>query len=302
MSNSINNDFEQIGPAYIAGPTATSGTRANATDGKRKVVFLFGWVEGQFKHLAKYAQVYRSKGYTTIVQLSTTADYNLCHGNQDLKSQDFDSLIAYIKEHSLVEPHKDDNNIISNNNASGNDKIVIHCFSNGGVFKLRRFITSLHAQNLTLKSTHVILDSCPGRPSALSGAGFLTSGITNPYLKSIVWTLSYAGLVPFLTLFGTSNHAISRSASYAVSTKNKDGNVHGPRLFLYSDSDDLVQASEVRGYIQEAKKEGVVVEERFFVGSPHVMHAVVFKEEYWNTVDRFLGLGMKPNNKNQCKL
>ncbi|KAI9336334.1 hypothetical protein BDR26DRAFT_1008889 [Obelidium mucronatum] len=204
MSSSINDDYEQIGTAYIAGPQAASG------DGKRKVAFLFGWLEGQFKYLEKYAQVYRSKGYTTIVQLSTTADYNLCHGNQDLKSQDFDS------------PHR------------------------------------------------------------------LCESVTNPYLKSIVWTLSYAALVP-LTLFDTSNHAISRSASYAVSTKNKDGNVHGPRLFLYSDSDDLVQASEVKEYIQQAKEEGVVVEERFFVGSPHVKHAVVFKEEYWNTVDQFLG-------------
>ncbi|KAJ3249310.1 hypothetical protein HDU77_007792 [Chytriomyces hyalinus] len=78
------------------------------------------------------------------------------------------------------------------------------------------------------------------------------------------------------------------SAPYAVSELNAKGNLTGPRLFLYSDVDELCAMDEVQRRIEACKAEGIVTEEKLFIGSLHVKHAVVHKDEYWSLVSQFL--------------
>ncbi|KAJ7057320.1 hypothetical protein C8F01DRAFT_960430, partial [Mycena amicta] len=56
------------------------------------------------------------------------------------------------------------------------------------------------------------------------------------------------------------------------------------RLYLYSDADTIVMETSVRGHIARVRTAGVWVNEEYFRGSPHVMHARMYPEVYWTAV------------------
>ncbi|ORY43620.1 hypothetical protein BCR33DRAFT_766343 [Rhizoclosmatium globosum] len=107
-----------------------------------------------------------------------------------------------------------------------------------------------------------------------SGAGYVESLTSPAFLKPIAYGAAYVAAAicsPFMDL---KKHPISRGAPYALSVKNEQGNVYGPRLFIYSEADKLIPIKDLRENIQLAKDEGLVVEEKVFTTSAHVKHAV----------------------------
>ncbi|KAJ3232182.1 hypothetical protein HDU78_007285 [Chytriomyces hyalinus] len=172
-------------------------------------------------------------------------------------------------------------------------KAVLHLFSNGSNIKLRHLLHCFDARNMKLKTRAVILGSCPDRASLEGGSHFVTVGIKTSVARVIARNGVYAAYrmymgvkagfaavgLPFKDM---SKHPIEIAAPYAVSEKNPDGNVTGPRLFLYSDEDKLCQVHEIQERIEACKAEGV--------GSDHVRDAVVHKKEYRSLVAAFLGL------------
>ncbi|KAJ3232181.1 hypothetical protein HDU78_007284 [Chytriomyces hyalinus] len=261
-----------------------------------KYALLFGWIGGSFKNVEKYAQYYRNNGFTVYITLSEHKNIALAgEGKESLAF--FDTLIQELSSHDLVSPKTQPAATMPSPKHTQN--LVLHLFSNGGCIKLRHFLHCLDAQGMKLESKAVILDSCPGHASMASGSHFMTVGIKNSVARVVARNGVYASLqvanvinngcaMVGLPWRDMSKHPIEVSALYAVSEKNPDGNATGPRLFLYSDEDKLCQAEEVQEWIAVCKAEGIVVEEKMFVGSEHVKHAVVHKDEYWSLVSQFL--------------
>ncbi|KAJ3073305.1 hypothetical protein HDU98_001855 [Podochytrium sp. JEL0797] len=278
-------DYEEIAPAWIAKPTASH------LFASKKYVILVGWMDADFKYVEKYSQWWRSQGYTSIVLLSTSADMKRIANQtskqtQNDKDETFTALLAYLTSQNLLE-------VLHTNPPTNSPKLAIHCFSNGGLFKLRLLLTAMHETKHQFKKACVILDSCPGAASSSSFAGLMSSGVKHPVAHAAAYWGSYVVGTAMVAAGSVSGaiaaHPITTSAHVASSQKNTTwSNVLGPRLFLYSDIDELVPCSAVQGHIAAAREEGVVVEEKMFVGSPHVKHAVVFKEEYWGAVATFV--------------
>jgi hypothetical protein len=60
-----------------------------------------------------------------------------------------------------------------------------------------------------------------------------------------------------------------------------------PRLYIYSDGDDMVASSVVEAHIEEAKKRGLNIHaEKFGKESKHVAHARTDPQRYWAAVER----------------
>ncbi|KAJ3222688.1 hypothetical protein HDU81_009676 [Chytriomyces hyalinus] len=285
-------DYTQAGDFFIGAPFTDTGPT--------KYALLFGWIGGSFKNVDKYAQYYRSTGFTACIILSDHPDITLAADGKESPDY-FDALIHELTSHNLVTPKTQPATTTTTTTTATHNtqKVVLHLFSNGGCIKLRHFLHCLDAQDLKLESKAVILDSCPGHASMKSGSHFMTVGIKNPIARVVARNGLYASLqvanvinngcaVVGLPSRDMSKHPIEVSAPYAVSEKNEGGSVTGPRLFLYSDEDKLCHADEVQEWIAVCKAEGIVVEEKMFVGSEHVKHAVVHKEEYWGLVASFL--------------
>ncbi|KAJ3380888.1 hypothetical protein HDU84_005524 [Entophlyctis sp. JEL0112] len=275
--------YEQLGLAFIGRPLQPVGA-AN-----ERFVLILGWLDGQFRYVEKYAQWYRTNGYTAIIMLSKSSDhspFDIPKTGSDLDPDSLKPLFDYLAEKGLIT-----NQNSSSVGAVPSKHFVVHVFSNGGCFLLRRLILCLGgADKCFTPATGVLLDSCPSKLSAAGGAGFISASIAKHWLaKAVLWHVAYAYFVVVLYFLDQEKTPIEVSAKYAISQKNVEGNLIGPRLFLYSDTDELVICKEVQSRIEEAKQEGgFVVKEKKFVGSEHVKHAVMHKEEYWGTVQDFL--------------
>ena len=62
--------------------------------------------------------------------------------------------------------------------------------------------------------------------------------------------------------------------------------MHTPRLYLYSQADEMVPWTEVEEHAEEARKAGLDVRMERFEGSPHVAHARTDPERYWGAVKK----------------
>ncbi|KAI9353617.1 hypothetical protein BDR26DRAFT_848889 [Obelidium mucronatum] len=273
--------YNALGASFVAMPEL--GTS------KKGVAILFGWLDGKFQYVEKYGKYYRSSGYKTVIILCSSKTQSVLSMSKtdNLDVSEFDPLIQDLALEKMIETSVSSTSVPLSTTTS---PLVIHAFSNGGLFRLRQFLKILNAQHKSLINASVILDSCPGKASPTSGVGFLTSGIKNPIAKRIAAAVVYTGLSIYFSAFADpKQHPIHLSAMYAVSEKNLDGNLVGPRLFLYSDRDELVPFKEVEDWILFAKVEGLQVAKVKFSGSSHVKHAVMYPQEYWNVVGEFLG-------------
>ncbi|KAJ3093757.1 hypothetical protein HK100_006424 [Physocladia obscura] len=261
--------YEQIGPAFVAKGEAN------------KYAILLGWLDGKFQYLEKYAQQYRQRNYTVIVFPSISADQSAMENAKVGDALRFDQLrplVSYLNEHNITEPLQSSEN-------PNLPSLVIHNFSNGGCFVLRRLVLALEAESRRFIRSAVILDSCPSHATPTAGAGFFSASYKQPIIKSIVWTIAYAGLYLYSSIFDMNLNPINVCGKYGILDSC---GVRGPRLFLYSDTDELVPMAEVESRIKEAEMDGVVVVSKKFSGSEHVKHAVMFPNEYWAAVDTFL--------------
>ncbi|KAI8828108.1 hypothetical protein BJ741DRAFT_627492 [Chytriomyces cf. hyalinus JEL632] len=212
-----------------------------ANIGVQKYSFLFGWI------VEKYAQYYRNNGVYTDSKSQIPTDTHPAAGTESLTY--FDALIEEMSSLKLPAPKS-------------------------------KPATAAETPN-ALKTTAVLLDSSPGRASLEGGSHFVTVGIKNSVARFIARNGVYVAYRMYVAINAgfsavglpfkdMSKHSIEIAAPYAVSEKNPDGNVTGRRLFLYSDEDKMCQG---------CKAEGIAVEEMMFIGSEHVKHAVVHREE-----------------------
>ena len=61
---------------------------------------------------------------------------------------------------------------------------------------------------------------------------------------------------------------------------------HTPRLYLYSQAEEMVLWTEVEKHVEEVRKVGLDVRMKRFEGSPHVVHARIDPERYWGAVKK----------------
>ncbi|KAJ3354681.1 hypothetical protein HDU83_004903 [Entophlyctis luteolus] len=259
---------------------------ATSSTSVEKTALILGWFRGDFKHLLKYAEWYRANSYHVIIVPCRYQDMPLL-AEPPLNPAELNDLIADLQKRRLVEEKSR-----KPATTGKSSHFVVHVFSNGGCNVLRRLIQCLAAKQLKFVSAAaVILDSCP---SLVTHTGFvrfavMRDGCEKESLREFAVRCG-AGLTSrILTLIDGHDSRLLRGIRFAISTKNLEGNLHGPRLFLYSDTDAIISYKEVQARIRQAVREGTfVVRERMFIGSEHVKHAVTFKEEYWHTVQNFI--------------
>ncbi|KAJ3212231.1 hypothetical protein HDU67_003951 [Dinochytrium kinnereticum] len=242
--------YRKAGPFYIATPS-------NPTD-KSQIVIIFGWLNGKMQYVKKYAKYYQERGHTVLVNLSTTKEFMF--GNR----AHFDEGVAVLERFGVLK--------------GGGKAAVVHTFSNGGCVNLLNMTNSLKNANKALATKAIILDSNPGRgetEAAINGFTYGMKGVGRLFARGFLRIFFFLfGVWSFLV--GKRETPVERGANNVVS--RQIGGLEGPRLYLYSKIDDLVNYKHVEEHQETTKAGGDLVYARLFEDSEHVKHAAKYPE------------------------
>ncbi|NWT35086.1 TM53B protein, partial [Cardinalis cardinalis] len=236
------------------------------------VVILLGWAGCQDKYLAKYSAVYSQKGCTVI---RYTAPWRMIFFSETFGIRSLQTPARRLLE--LLFDYRVENR-----------PVLFHVFSNGGVMLYRYILEALHTHTpfQSLRVAGAIFDSAPGRRN-LRGA-----------LRALATVLASTNvLLKYLLLFAFATTAIVlRVLLYPLTRFLHESHFDAllkapsrwPELYLYSQADVIIKASEIELMASAREQLGVPVKAVDFSDSPHVSHMRVYPTYYRSLCTTFL--------------
>ncbi|NXI59947.1 TM53B protein, partial [Chloroceryle aenea] len=248
-----------------------SSTERGRAEGQ-PVVILLGWAGCQDKYLAKYSAIYSQKGCTVI---RYTAPWRMVFFSETFGIRSLHTparrLLELLFDHSIE-----------------NRPVLFHVFSNGGAMLYRYVLEALHTQmpfkNLRVAGT--IFDSAPGRRNLRGALRALAAVLVsaNVLLKYfLLLAFATAAVVLRILLYPLTRllHQSHYDALLAAPSR-------WPELYLYSQADAIIKASEVKGMADARRRLGVPVKAVDFSDSAHVSHMRVYPTYYSSLCATFL--------------
>lgn len=266
-------------PPSENGATQRSDSSLGAT--APKVVLIIGWMEARDVHLAKYVRQYQALFPTTAILLlkSSLLAVNVDSvGNRQAK-EIAESLRA------VMERDNDRQDL-------GRPELLVHVFSGGGSCMLHHLYsaygegttaaTGTAQQKFPLHMT--VFDSSPTVFYYTPTVNAVLMGIPPQrwirllllpavHLLVMAWWLR-------IRVFHLSDVLAVHSSSHNDKAKNQETS----RVYMYSDSDDIVPSSFVETHALEAEAKGFRPRREKFHGSSHVAHARKDPDRYWSAV------------------
>ena len=135
----------------------------------------------------------------------------------------------------------------------------------------------------------LVFDSCPGVLDFWDGLRGFTIGITPTALRLLayipislflLWMILSQKLSSKPPLIAQLRSTVADSSPFPWMTKDT------PRLFIYSDSDQVVPAHAVETAVELAKEADLNVSTEKFHGSAHVSHARKDSGKYWSAIEK----------------
>ncbi|NWZ77960.1 TM53B protein, partial [Poecile atricapillus] len=236
------------------------------------VVILLGWAGCQDKYLAKYSAIYSQKGCTVI---RYTAPWRMIFFSETFGIRSLQTparrLLELLFDYSVE-----------------NRPVLFHVFSNGGAMLYRYIIEALHThkpfQNLRVAGT--IFDSAPGRRNLRGGLRALATVLVsmNVLLKYfLLFTFASMAVVLRILLYPLTRFIHESHYDALLKAPSR-----WPELYLYSQADLIIKASEVQLMANARQQLGVPVKAVDFSDSPHVSHMRVYPTYYHSLCTTFL--------------
>ncbi|OWK64343.1 Transmembrane protein 53-B [Lonchura striata] len=266
-------------PGHARGPKGAAvepgHARGSADTGPAQgqpVVILLGWAGCQDKYLAKYSAIYSQKGCTVI---RYTAPWRMIFFSETFGIRSLQTparrLLELLFDYSVE-----------------NRPVLFHVFSNGGVMLYRYIVEALHThepfQNLRVAGT--IFDSAPGRRNLRGALRALATVLAsmNVLLKYfLLFTFASAAVVLRILLYPLTR--FMHESHYDALLKAPS---RWPELYLYSQADLIIKASEVQLMASARQQLGVPVKAVDFSDSAHVSHMRVYPTYYRSLCTTFL--------------
>ncbi|XP_071606422.1 transmembrane protein 53 isoform X1 [Heliangelus exortis] len=257
----------ELAPGEARGSSAERGH----ADGQ-PVVILLGWAGCQDKYLAKYSAIYSQKGCSVI---RYCAPWRMIFFAESFGIRSLQTparkLLELLFDYSIE-----------------NRPVLFHVFSNGGVMLYRYIIEALHTQMpfKTLKVAGTIFDSAPGRRNLRGALRALATilATTNVLLKYfLLFTFATSAVVLRIVLYPLTRFL--HESHYDAMLKAPS---RWPELYLFSQADAIIKASDVKDMADARQKLGVSVKAVDFSDSAHVSHFRVYPTYYSRLCTTFL--------------
>ncbi|KFQ00052.1 Transmembrane protein 53-B, partial [Leptosomus discolor] len=236
------------------------------------VVILLGWAGCQDKYLAKYSAIYSQKGCTVI---RYTAPWRMIFFSETFGIRSLQTLARRLLE--LLFDYSIENR-----------PVLFHVFSNGGVMLYRYIIEVLHAHKpfKNLKVAGTIFDSAPGRRNLRGGLRALAAVLvsTNVLLKYfLLFAFATTAVVLRILLYPLTRFIHESHYDALLKAPSR-----WPELYLYSQADAIIKASDVKHMADAREQLGVSVKAVDFSDSSHVSHMRAYPTYYSNLCTTFL--------------
>lgn len=198
-----------------------------------------------------------------------------------------------------------------------NYNLLIHAFSNAGshaAVQLAEAFLNFQNENRPLLISCLVLDSCPGLPSATLSANAMILSLPRGslVLKALGAALIYlvVRVVAVLDALSISENVISKTRRELNNITNAFLQPWIPRVYLYSKADVMVPWRDVLAHADQAKQKlqlllasqsqtaspqrsknfdlDDLIRTVEFNGSGHAGHITVAEERYWKAVEKVL--------------
>lgn len=135
----------------------------------------------------------------------------------------------------------------------------------------------------------IVIDSSPGGEGLQKAIHAFTAPIPSPFTRILVTIF-----IATMFLYGLAMNKIFGTKSVVQTLKAELSNPRllpwtsqqTPRLYVYSQKDDMVPWDEVQEHVEEEKVLGLNIRTEAFKDSPHVAHARTDPVRYWGAVKR----------------
>ncbi|KAF2864747.1 indole-diterpene biosynthesis protein-like protein PaxU [Massariosphaeria phaeospora] len=232
------------------------------------LILFFTWQSAAAKHIAKYTDAYR-RLFPSARILLVRCDF------QDM----FTSDAAFSK---LAEPALA---VVRAHTQSGG-AVLAHSSSNGGANQVGEFARAWKkSEGARLPLRAQVLDSSPGRGSWARSHAAVAAAFPKTLLLRVVLSgalhVFLAGYYAFITVTGSENRMVT------IGRQLNDAALFDtwvPRVYLYSEADEMVGVDEVEGHADDAAQKGWDVTKVRFENSPHAGHIREDEDKYWGAV------------------
>jgi Eukaryotic protein of unknown function (DUF829) len=232
------------------------------------VVLLFGWMDAQPRHIAKYAASYEKLYPSASILAITTSSYDAALA---LNSANVQRVSPALEVLYALPP---------------NAKLLLHFFSNGGGFTGVLLAKSYKKKmGKSLPATAIILDSMPGRVRLQAQVrAFMVALPKNVALRAIATLILYITF-PLYKLRYWLTGQLDDVEQIRLELNDKSlFDLDTPRMYVYSHADDMVEETDVEEHANEAEKLGFTVAREKFLTSGHAAHMIEDPKRYWGAV------------------
>jgi hypothetical protein len=238
--------------------TSNSFISSDFNTSQAPIVVVCGWMDGNPKAVKKYAEMYSSLGYRTLVLISTSAHFLALPS----------SWVHYDTVSKVKEMVK------------GDETWIVHMMSNGGCRSWYCF-----DQKLKVNVKSMIFDSAPTKFDLNRKPPYhIFFPKLHWFVRGILLNLV---MKPFFLLARLTSMFIEPPlVLHPKRFIHEQSKV--PKLFLYSDRDQLVKNTDVEGFAKISRDLLTRVATFNFKDSDHVAHFQKYPNEYRSKVQVFL--------------
>jgi hypothetical protein len=236
------------------------------------LILLFSWTGAQPRHVLKYV-----KGYAKLFPGSPVIVV-------DTSLKDLVIRSSAEKQRQLQRTL----DVIINSGFSHNS-ILMHCFSDGGSNKAVEFAEAYHSRTgERLPCRALCLDSTPGHPRYFNyAAAFQKSLPQNIIVRCFGLLLGMITLAIFWFLcyifIGVDHNVVTETRRRLEDERYWSPKVT-PRLYLFSESDEMIYWRDIERHGVEAAKNGGQITLVKFRNSGHCNHIKENESKYWRAV------------------
>lgn len=238
------------------------------------LVLLYGWMDAQPRHLGKYAASYEKLYPNASILIITTKSYDAVVASDSANIKRVSPVLEILY---ALPP---------------DSKLLLHFFSNGGGFT-GMFVARAYKKKMgkALPATAIVLDSMPGRVRMHAQArAFLVALPKNVIVRAIATLILYIGFPLFKLRYFLTGQLDAVEQMRLTMNDKSFFDLDTPRMYVYSEADDMVEASDVEEHADEATKLGYTVAREKFLTSGHAAHMIQDPKRYWGAVQKLWAL------------
>ncbi|KAI0044286.1 DUF829-domain-containing protein [Auriscalpium vulgare] len=244
------------------------------------LIIIFGWLGAQMPHLLKYTQAYTLL-YPRATQILVRSPPSFFFKSERSKRSLLNPVIDALKAFGYYGS--------SDGNSTVSRGILIHAFSNSGAYALATLSQAL-APSAT-PAAHIpcalVLDSTPGRSTRRIAVRAYTIQIQPALLRYLA--IAFFSCLYYVMAFIEVVLRTEPPIEFARRVLGSPAflpwtDVATPRLYVYSNVDELVPSDAVENHADEAEASGVSVHRLPFEGTAHVAHMRSDPDRYWGAI------------------